>query len=256
MLNNKVIVITGASSGIGAETARQLSERGAKVILAARSKDKLTTIAQTLTQADTVELDVGSDESVQAAFDHIYAKHGRIDCLVNNAGYGKFELFTDTPVSEFEAMMNVNYLGIVRCIHQVLPRMIESGQGQIVNIASIAGKLGTAKSTAYSGTKHAVLGLTNSLRQELRGTGITISAVNPGPIDTPFFSIADPGGSYVKNVGKFMLRPEKVAREIVHMIERKKSEVDLPRVAGFGMKLYHLFPRLADLITYRFINKK
>ncbi|AWB45840.1 oxidoreductase [Paenibacillus sp. CAA11] len=257
MLKNQVIVITGASSGIGAETARLLSEQGAKVILAARSLDKLEAVGRTLKGPyEIIELDVGSDASVGHAFEQIWASNPRIDCLLNNAGYGRFERFVDTTVSEFEDMMNVNYLGIVRCTRAVLPRMLEQGGGQIVNVASMAGKLATAKSTAYSATKHAVLGFTNALRQEVRGTGIVISAVNPGPIDTPFFTLADPGGDYVKNVGWMMMKPQRVSKAIVKVIERRKAEVDLPWIAGFGTRLYQLVPRLADKLTYKFINKK
>src|SRR5690606_14399525 len=135
-----------------------------------------------------------------------------------NAGFGIFETFRDAPLDHFEAMMDTNYMGTVRCTKAVLPSFLARGAGHIVNVASIAGKLGTPKSTGYTATKHAVLGFTNALRLELRGTGVTVSAVNPGPIDTPFFEIADPDGGYVRNVRWFMLKPEKVAARIVKVI--------------------------------------
>ncbi|GGA35657.1 SDR family NAD(P)-dependent oxidoreductase [Paenibacillus physcomitrellae] len=257
MLKEQRIVITGASSGIGSEMARQLSKRGAFVVLAARNQDKLEQVGAGLSGPfGLVRLDVSSEESVAEAFQRINDTYGSVDCLINNAGFGRFKPFTETPMNEFESMMDVNYMGVVRCTKAVLPGMLAAGKGHIVNIASIAGKLGTAKSSAYSASKHAVLGFTNALRQELRGTGVTLSAVNPGPIDTPFFTEADPDGSYVKNVGWFMMKPEKVAKAVVQVIERKKTEVDLPWAAGIGTKLYQLFPRLADKLAGGVINKK
>ena len=257
MLKDKVIMVTGASSGIGAVISEMLSARGAFVILAGRSTERLQEAASRLSGPhELVEMDVRDSERVQEMFQSIIKRHGRIDVLVNNAGYGVFENFLEMPEEKFSDMMDVNYMGIVRCSQAVLPDMLRRRDGQIVNIASMAGKIGTGKSTAYSASKHAVLGLTNSLRQELRGTGITISAVNPGPIDTPFFKLADPSGGYVKNVSWFMMKPEYVAERIVKLIERRKEEIDLPRLAAAGIRLYQLFPRLADRISYRWMNKK
>ncbi|USB32509.1 SDR family oxidoreductase [Paenibacillus sp. YPG26] len=257
MLRDKVVVVTGASSGIGALTSRMLSEQGAIVILTARSVDKLEQVGAMLPgQHEIIPLDVGSDDEVARVFDRIYESYGRIDVLLNNAGYGKFEYCDEMPVQGFADMMNVNYMGIVRCTKAVLPFMKRAGTGQIVNIASIAGKLGTSKSTAYTATKHAVLGFSNALRQEVKEFGITVSTVNPGPIDTPFFELADPGGGYVKNVKWFMMKPQKVASAIVSVIQKRRAEVDLPWAAGMGIKLYQLFPRLADRLSYKLLNKK
>ncbi len=257
MLKNKVIVVTGASSGIGALIAQRLSDEGAVVILAGRSMERLQEAGSRLKGPhDLVVLDVQDPRQVDSVLKEACRKHGRIDVLVNNAGYGKFAAFLDMPAAEFEDMMDVNYMGIVRCTQAVLPGMLERGDGQIVNIASMAGKIGTAKSTAYSATKHAVLGLSNALRQELRHTGITVSTVNPGPIDTPFFSLADPSGGYVKNVGWLMMKPEYVAEQVVKLIIKRKEELNLPRLAAIGIRLYQLFPRFADRVSHRWMNQK
>lgn len=257
ILKDKVVVITGASSGIGALTAQMLGKRGAIPILVARSTDRLKETAAGIPGVfGMYSCDVRDAAAVKGTFAQILSTYGRIDILLNNAGYGKFAFFTDMEAQEFDDMMDVNYMGIVRCTKAVLPSMLERGSGQIVNVASMAGKIGTAKSVAYTATKHAVLGFTNALRQELRGSGITISAVNPGPIATDFFKTADPSGKYEKSMARIIMTPEHVSSKIVKLMEKGKEEVDLPGLAGFGIRLYGLFPRLADKLTYKAMNRK
>ena len=235
---NKVVLITGASSGIGAVMAQQFAAKGAIPILTARSTAKLKEIASTIQGRHAVyPMDVTKTDEVNEVVNQIMVDFGRIDILINNAGYGIFESFVGAPLEHFEDMMNVNYLGLVRCTQAVLPHMLQAGSGHIVNIASMAGKIGSAKSTGYSATKHAVLGFTNSLRQELARSGVSVTAMNPGPIETPFFDRADPSGNYVKNIAWFMLKPEKVVKELIHAIEKNIPEKNLPFVAGVGIEI-------------------
>ncbi|KWX74564.1 SDR family NAD(P)-dependent oxidoreductase [Paenibacillus jilunlii] len=256
-LQDKVVVITGASSGIGALTAQMLGKRGAVPILLARSEDKLKETAAGIPGVfGLYACDVTDEDQVQRTFADILSVYGRIDILLNNAGYGKFAAFTDMESREFDDMMDVNYMGMVRCTKAVVPHMLERGSGQIVNVASMAGKIGTARSVAYTATKHAVLGFTNALRQELRKQGIIVSAVNPGPIATEFFRTADPSGSYEKSVARMMMTPEHVSKKIVKLIDKGKEEIDLPGFAAVGIRLYGLFPRLADKLTYNMMNRK
>lgn len=256
-LKDRVVLITGASSGIGALTAKLLAEKGAIPILTARSADKLKMWSDRIPGEHSVyPMDVTDESRVNDVFEQVHARYGRIDILLNNAGYGEFIPFEDATLEHFRAMMDVNYLGTVRCTRAALPYMRGVGQGHIVNVASIAGKIGTAKSTAYAATKHAVLGLTESLRQELRGTGILVSAVNPGPIDTPFFERADPDGSYLRNVGWLVMSPDQVARAIVQVMERRLPEKDLPWMAAAGVRIRRAFPRWTEAIAARLLNKK
>ncbi|WP_438347178.1 SDR family NAD(P)-dependent oxidoreductase [Paenibacillus sp. FA6] len=257
MLKDKVVVITGASSGIGALAAKFLSEQGAIPVLLARSEEKLESVGAQLTGTyELIVMDVTQQEQVQHVINGVIQRYGRIDVLLNNAGYGKFDSILDMTVDEYSEMMNVNYMGTVRCTKAVLPDMLKRGEGHIVNVASMAAKIGTARSTSYTATKHAVYGFSNSLRQELRGTGITVSTINPGPIDTPFFELADPSGHYLSNISWFIMKPAYVARKIVRLIDRKQEEINLPWLAAVGMRIYQLFPRLADKLTYKMMNKK
>jgi short-subunit dehydrogenase len=257
MLNGKIVLISGASSGIGALSAELIALKGGIPVLTGRNRERLAKTAAAIGgQCSYYVMDVTDMEQINGVVDQVIRKYGRIDILLNNAGYGQFERFQDMPIQNFEAMMDTNYMGVVRCTKAVLPHMKEQRGGHIVNIASMAGKIGSAKSTSYTATKHALLGFTNSLRMELRNEGIVVSAINPGPIDTEFFAIADPSGSYTKNIGWFMMKPAYVAKAIVRVMEKGRAELDLPRAASFGIKLYGLVPRLADRLFGGLLNRK
>lgn len=257
MLKGKVVLITGASSGIGALTASMLAREGAIPVLTGRKLEKLKKVAESISPSVLYfRMDVENPEQISAVIEKVLAAYGKIDILLNNAGYGKFVAFKDMPIDDFAAMMDTNYMGIVRCTKAVLPQMQRQGSGHIINIASMAGKIGSAKSVSYTATKHAVLGFTNALRMELAPEGIKVSAVNPGPINTEFFAIADPSGSYVKNVGWFMMKPDYVVKGILRVMKTGKAELDLPRAAAAGIKAYQLFPRLADRLFGKWFNKK
>lgn len=260
-LKGKIIVITGASSGLGEKIAYKAAEKGATPILLARRKDKLIQTVEIINEktdqnAYWYELDVSNLEKVKEVFNIINKKFTRIDILVNNAGYGVFDTFYEASLDEIKGMFDVNVLGLMACTKEVLPSMLGQNRGHIINIASQAGKLATPKSSAYSATKHAVLGFTNSLRMELVNTNISVSAVNPGPIETNFFNIADKSGNYAKNVKKFMLDSDNVAEKIIDLMIHPKRELNLPRWMSVGSTLYNLFPSFSERLTGKFLNKK
>ncbi len=247
--------------GLGKEIALKVAEMGARPILLARSNNKLNEICEvinTKTSAKSIyyQLDVSDYEQVKATFGKIHQEVGHIDILLNNAGFGIFDSFHEANFEDIEKMFEVNVLGVMACTKEVLPSMIERNTGHIINIASQAGKLATPKSSGYAATKHAVLGFTNSLRMELAKTNISVSAVNPGPIETNFFNTADKSGNYVKNVKKFMLTSDYVAEKIIQLMIRPKRELNLPRWMNMGSVLYNLFPNIADKLTGRLLNKK
>lgn len=260
-LKGKHVVITGASSGIGEKIALMVAERGARPILLARSIDKLQTISEQINQKTGTnslffQLDVSDIEQVQKVFSQIKLEAGHIDILVNNAGFGVFDSFHEADFTDIEKMFQVNVLGLMACTKEVLPVMMAQNSGHIINIASQAGKLATPKSSGYSATKHAVLGFTNSLRLELSKTNIHVSAVNPGPIETNFFTIADKSGNYVKNVNRFMLKSDYVADKIVQLMLTPKRELNLPGWMNMGSTVYNLIPGLAERFVGGFFDKK
>lgn len=260
-IKNKNIVITGGSSGIGENVAVKVAQIGARPILLARSKEKLMKICDDMNQKTSIncmyfQVDVSDFEQVEFVFKQIAEKIGRIDILLNNAGFGIFDAFHEADFEDIQKMFEVNVLGLMACTKAVLPSMMARNSGHIINIASQAGKLATPKSSGYSATKHAVLGFTNSLRLELAKTNIYVSSVNPGPIETNFFSIADKSGNYVKNVERFMLNPDFVANKIVQLMEKPKRELNLPRWMNVGSVLYNLAPNLAEKLTRKLFEMK
>ncbi|WP_026675011.1 SDR family NAD(P)-dependent oxidoreductase [Alkalihalobacterium bogoriense] len=253
MLNNKIIVITGASSGLGKEIAIEVARNNGIPVLVARRIDKLMELQHFISTefhvtAPVYELDVCSIDSVRSTFATIFVDMERVDVLINNAGMAVFDDFIDATYEDMTNMVEVNVMGVLACTKAVLPHMLEQNQGHIIMIASQAGKIATPKSSVYAATKHAVLGFTNSLRMELHDSGIEVSAVNPGPIQTPFFDQADRSGTYVKNVEKLMLSPTKVANRIVNLIDKPKRELNLPWWMNVGSVLYQVMPKVVEKI--------
>jgi short-subunit dehydrogenase len=243
-LNGQRIAITGASSGIGAEMASLASSLGATVILLARSVDKLESLAAALPGPSIIKaLDVTDGEQVNQVFATLL-EDGPIDVLINNAGFGKFENVLDATFETDRAMMDVNYFGLIRCVKAVLPAMVARKKGHIINVASMAGKMGFPQTAGYAATKHAVLGYTNSLRLELAAfSDIHVTAINPGPIRTNFFDIADPSGNYLKGLPQwFILQPAYVAKRVIGAIVKPKDEIMLPRTAAVAILLAKLLP--------------
>jgi uncharacterized protein len=260
-LQGKHIVITGASGGIGAEIAKLCAKRGANLTLLARSINKLNQLKKELEEKYSIhvivhQLDVSNTDEIHRVFQTISNEMPSIDILVNNAGFGVFREAHEASIEEIKSMFEVNVVGLMVCTSMVLPKMRERRFGHIINIASQAGKIATPKSSVYSATKHAVLGYSNSLRMELSEYGVYVTTVNPGPIATNFFNIADEKGTYVKNVQKFMLQPKYVAEKVVNAMLTKTREINLPRWMNVGSIIYTLFPRTFERLGRKAFNQK
>lgn len=185
---NKVALITGASSGIGEAIAIRLIAQGWTVFAAARRMDRMSELGER--GARLMSLDLEDDASIVAAMATLLDQEGRIDALVNNAGYGAYGALEDVPLTEARRQVEVNLFGLARLIQLALPAMRQQGTGRIVNISSIGGKIHEPMGAWYHATKFAVEGLSDCLRMELEPFGIDVVVIQPGAIKTEWGGIA------------------------------------------------------------------
>ena len=182
----RIVLVTGASSGIGEKIARLLVRRGDFPILVARRSEALQRLIRELGTGAAYPCDVTDGDSVRELVEQVKQTWERIDVLINNAGYGLFGGALEIPMSDYEGMIQTNYLGTVRLTRAVIPLMLEAGGGRIVNIASVAGLTGSPNLAAYCASKYALLGFSESLDLEFAPT-IRVGVLCPGPVQTPFF---------------------------------------------------------------------
>jgi NAD(P)-dependent dehydrogenase (short-subunit alcohol dehydrogenase family) len=183
-----VALVTGASSGIGEATAQRLHGLDYVVYGMARRMDRMAGLAELGVR--TLAVDVTDEPSTSAAVEQVVAEHGRVDVLVNNAGYGSYGALEDVPLSEARYQFEVNVFGLARLTQLVLPHMRRQGSGRIINISSIGGKIYEPLGDWYHATKFAVEGLSDSLRVELRPFGVDVVIIEPGPIRTEWGAIS------------------------------------------------------------------
>ncbi|HMQ37640.1 MAG TPA: oxidoreductase [Micropruina sp.] len=222
---NRVALVTGASSGIGAATARRLARAGLTVYGAARRLDRLAELAADGVRA--VELDVTSDDSMTAAIDHVLSEAGRIDVLVNNAGYGSYGAIEDVPMAEARRQIEVNLFGLARMIQLVVPGMRGRGGGTIVNITSIGGKITTPLGGWYHASKFAVEGLSDALRTELAPFGIDVVVIEPGGIATEWGDIAMESAKAASGDGAYAERVAAASAAMEGPIAQRGSDPDV-----------------------------
>lgn len=194
----KVVIVTGASSGMGKSAARFLHQQGYVVYGAARRVAEMDDLKSEGLQV--VQMDITDDASIVAAVDHVLQQEGRIDVLINNAGYGSYGAVEDVSIEEAKRQFEVNLFGMARITQLVLPTMRAQHSGRIVNISSMGGKIYTPFGAWYHATKHAVEGWSDCLRLELKPFGIDVVIVEPGGIKTPWGTIAS--DNLKKNSGK------------------------------------------------------
>lgn len=247
----KVALITGASSGIGESAAILLQNAGFKVYGAARRVEKMKDLESK--GISTIALDITKDESVENCVNTILEKEGRIDVLVNNAGYGSYGAVEDVPMEEARRQFDVNIFGLARLTQLVLPKMREHQFGKIVNISSMGGKVYTPFGAWYHATKHALEGWSDSLRLEVKPFGIDVVVVEPGGIKTPWGIIAaenlkktSGNGAYAEQANKTaegtikmyssnqLTKPEAIGKVILKAVTARKPKRRY--VKGFGAK--------------------
>ncbi|VVT27594.1 SDR family oxidoreductase [Rhizobium sp. EC-SD404] len=234
-IKGKVVIITGASSGLGEATARHLATEGAKLVLGARRKDRLEAIATDLRAAgaevEFVETDVTQRADVEALVSHAQQVFGRVDVLVNNAGLMAIAPLDEGKVDEWEAMIDINVKGVLYGIAAALPIFRKQGSGHFVNIASVAGiKVFAPGGSVYSGTKYAVRAISEGLRVEAGG-GIRTTTIEPGAVDSElkFGSSHAASSEFVKDFYKQAIPAESVARAIAYAIGQP-ADVDINEI--------------------------
>ncbi|WP_314065530.1 SDR family oxidoreductase [uncultured Vagococcus sp.] len=260
-LTGKVVVITGGSAGLGEQIAYEAAKRNAIVVVCARRINLIGKVREACTllsnfEAHSFQLDIGNPDNVEEVYEKITEDVGAVDILVNCAGFGLFRNFTDFDLSVAEEMFRVNVLGLMYMTQKIAIDMAERQTGHIVNIASQAAKMATVKSTIYSATKFAVLGFSNALRLELKPLGVKVTTVNPGPIATNFFDIADESGDYLANVNWLVLQPQPLAEKIVNSFNTNRREINAPGILEVASKAYLLFPRIGDYFAGNMFNTK
>jgi NAD(P)-dependent dehydrogenase (short-subunit alcohol dehydrogenase family) len=239
---SKVAIVTGASSGIGAATARELAARGATVVLAARRADRLEAEVQAIRsaggRAHAVATDVGDPVQVAQLVECVLEAYGRIDVLVNNAGAAWSTALAETPPEEAIRLLEVNLLSAMLLTRAVLPGMLTRRCGAIVFVGSLSGRV--AMEPLYSATKYGLRGFSLALRRQIAGSGVSVSLVSPGRIRTPMTG----------NAAGRLPEPEVVAETIAALLVRPRREVVVPRRHYLIAWLEQVLPSAADL-AYR-----
>lgn len=255
-LSEQVVVLVGASSGIGRETARQLGEKGATVVLAARNGDALREVADEVRelggQAHVVVTDVAEWGQVQNLASEAVERFGRIDTWINDAAIAVYATVEGTSVTEFDRVMDVNYMGQVHGIKAALPVMLAQGYGTIINVGSVESYRALPYHGAYTASKHAVKGLTDALRLEMEHekTGVEVVGIFPASVNTPFFSHARSRLGTKPAPPQPVYTPESVAAAIVSAAARPQRDV----YVGGGSKLMRTLEFLSPRLTDRFMR--
>jgi dehydrogenase/reductase SDR family protein 7B len=249
---NKVVWITGASSGIGKALALELSKQNAKLVLSARNESKLSEVRNSCSHPNQVlvlPLDLGNIDSFNSKMKEVISAFGKIDILVNNGGISQRSLVKDTTISVDKQLMNINYIGTVALTKTVLPHFIENKQGQFVVTTSIVGKIGTPLRSSYAASKHALHGFFDSLRAENHKNNIAVTLVCPGFVNTNVSINALTGDGSPQNkmdtATQNGIEPNRFAKIMAKAMYKKKEEV---YIAGakekLGVYVKRFFPKL------------
>ncbi|HBC4305364.1 TPA: SDR family oxidoreductase [Staphylococcus aureus] len=217
VLTDKIAVVTGAGSGIGEAIATLLHEEGAKVVLAGRNKDKLQNVANQLAQdsVKVVPTDVTKKEEVDELIKMAQQTFGGLDIVINSAGQMLSSKITDYQVDEWDSMIDVNIKGTLYTAKAALPTMLEQSSGHLINIASISGFEVTKSSTIYSATKAAVHTITQGLEKELAKTGVKVTSISPGVVDTAITATYNP-------TDRKKLEPQDIAEAVLYALTQPK----------------------------------
>ncbi len=255
---NKSILITGASSGIGKQSAIEFAKLGANIILVARRKEKLDELANELEKIHVSVLvcqcDVSNKEQVIEMSKTVLEKFGSLDVLVNNAGFAIYGSVKDLSIDEIESQMETNYFGMMYCIKNFLPSMLDKKSGHIVNVASVAASFGLPGIASYCASKFAMLGFSEGLKHELNGTGVGITVVSPIMVRTDFFD--HPSFEKMPKYSPTSLSSKTVAKAILKAANSSRLEIIVPSVVRSAVWLKHTFPYFINPIMGKSFKKQ
>lgn len=256
---DKVILITGASSGIGLASARLFASYGARLALGARSIDKLTALSDELGgDVLCVRTDVSVEEDCRRLIEQTVARFGGIDMLINNAGISMRASFKDVDLSVIKRLMDVNFWGTVYCTKFALPWLLKS-RGSVVGVISVAGYAGLPGRTGYSTSKFAIRGFLETLRMEHLDDGLHVMVFAPGYTasnvrNAALLADGTPQGSTPKDESKLM-SAEEVAKKLAYGLYRRKREMILTALGYWDVFFYKRFPRIMDWVQMNYIRK-
>jgi short-subunit dehydrogenase len=246
MVAGEVAIVTGASAGIGAATARQLARRGARVVLAARGANELEAQARSIAanggDAIAIPTDISDNGQVERLVARTYEAFGKADVLINNAGIGWTKLLVHSSPDEICQVVDINLTGAILMTRAVLPGMLERRRGAIINVSSVCGRV--AVEPLYSATKYGIRGFSLALRRQLAGSNVSVSLVSPGNIRTKM----------TEDIDEPMTEPEVVAEAIAKLISHPRREVVVPYKHNAVIWLEQGLPGLADL-AYRWRHR-
>ena len=247
IFKDKTVVITGGSEGVGAAAARLFAEAGANLMLVARSKRNLEVMAEELrdkTRVEVFAMDVSDDGACVDLFKKTEFEFGHIDILVNNAGYHQRGLAAEVGVADLGKMVDVNLKAPIMLSRIALPYLREAGGGAIINVGSLAGRTPVPGSATYAATKAGLRSFTYSMFEELRGSGIKIATVSPGPIDTGFI-MSDVDVVSDLTFSQPISTAEQVAQAILDLCGNDQREKSMPAISGLLTMLTYIMPGLA-----------
>jgi len=246
IFNDKTVIITGGSEGVGAAAARMFAEAGANLMLVARNKKNLDAIADELRDKTRVEIfpmDVSDPDACVDVFKKAAFEFGRVDVLVNNAGYHDRGPVEDVEAAELGKMIDVNLKAPIMLSRIALPYLREAGGGAIINVGSLAGRAPIPGSVSYAASKAGLRSFTYGLGLEMRDSGIKVAVVSPGPIDTGFI-MADIDATSDLTFSQPISTAEEVAQAILDLCGNNLREQSMPRLSGFLTMIMYLFPGL------------
>ncbi len=252
-LKDQIVFITGASSGFGADAAREFARQGCTVVPTARRMDRLAALAGEITSsggnAFPLAMDVTVPSQVEAAVQAALERFGRIDVLFNNAGFGRLDwLERLDPAADIDAQIAVNLAGVIRVTRRVLPSMLARRSGTIINMSSVAGRIAAPLYTIYAATKYGVRGFTDALRREAAPFGVQVCGIYPGPAPTEFsqHSGENSAREKLRVFDPLYMTSEYVARCVVGLARRPRRSLVIPWWFGPILSFDYHFPGLVD----------